>query len=240
MIVDEILINRNPGCIMSETSKLFPSVSIKSILEGYDASYYEVCNVLFEDDKPVSMDKYNEILAALSQHQQFAKARRIEWPAFKTPPISLRIYDGGSAKGALRPIIYEKEASFPQFQMMSAKDGKETYYVALLTKEAETRLMTELKSNIGKDLVSFRTLKTNATDQDVIHLVPSFFEVFLPEELHETWKSVFAEAASGSWDSEKDSNYKKMIETVIEKYPWILKWILKVLAQFFKLNVPDC
>lgn len=239
MWIYEISAHKHPGCWASDTSLQFANTHFFLCLEGYDRSYYEVNAIFYKNKDLVQARTLTRIVGTISQHELFDTANEIPYPYINATLYSIRIHDSGYTEGLIRPVLYEKDAELPQFQRMQVLNGKETIYAIFHSTQAKDAVQKTLNDRIGSNLVEFRLLKENARNDDVKKYIPSYFDLILPSELRHLWDSILEDLVSKRWDRKTEDRWRKFIKVVSEKYPWLVKWIVKILAKFFGIPLPD-
>lgn len=228
MIVAQVSALRHVGCWASDTSLDFPTITYHLFLKYYDKDHYEVI-VRFIGSEPNDSERIPDILGKISQHSLWWKTVEVEERSDDEQHLTdylIKIKDMGNIEGLIRPILYEREARFPMYQMMEVANGKEIVYATFDSMKALKRVEKELQMRIGEDQIEITTIKEDVMSNEVIGLIPTWFDYFIEQPYADLIKETIKLAEEGKKIT-KDK--KDQIKDYLVDHPQIMTFFLNII-----------
>jgi hypothetical protein len=225
MIVAQINILRHRGCWASDTSLSFPTLKILIFLHYYDDDHYEIA-VKFVPENEKSKDLIPKALLKIGSHPLWWETS----PEIGENLYLIKIRDRGKTEGIIRPIIYERDAVLPLYQVMEAYKGKEIVYAVFHSKRALRYVKEELQGRVGKRNVQVTTIREDAREEDVVDLIPTWFDHCVEKPYGDLIKEAIKLASKG--EKLEPGKFEKLKDYLVE-HPEIFAVVLTIMEKMY-------
>lgn len=234
MIVAQIVASRHRGCWASDTSLKFPGFKYLLFLVNYDSDHYEVITRFIPKDS-TNLHGIFDVLGAIRDHPLWWGFDPIE--GLPSTVRLIKIRDMGKCEGLIRPVLYERDADFPEYQLMEVDNGKETIYAVFDNYKSLKRVEKTLKERIGRTRISINTISENATRSQVVDLIPTWYDAFMSKGVAQLVKKSIKlkEEERGIPESVLEK-----IKKYLEKHPEICSILLSIIqriSDFFRFSI---
>jgi len=225
MIVAQINILKHRGCWASDTSLSFPTIKILIFLLYYDDDHYEIAVKFIPEDEK-SKDLIPRALLKIGSHPLWWETSR----EISENLYILKIRDSGKIEGIIRSIIYEKGAFLPSYQVMEAYQGKEIVYAVFHSKKAFRHVKEELQRRVGKRNVQITTIREDAREEDVVDLIPTWFDHCVEKPYGDLIKEAIKLASKG--EKLEPGKFEKLKDYLVE-HPEIFAVVWNIMEKMY-------
>ena len=193
MILTKVTISRHGGCWVSDASASFPLYSFRSMMINVQAVHSAVNLLIVPMDGKVDLDKELEIVGSLSRY-------RVAATKTSTAPNGVGLYsiearDVGQVEEVIRLLARQSEYRkilFPEFQTLTAENGREECYFAANSKASQNRIGDMIGLNVGKKNMTMETLDDRVQPREIPFKVPCFFDEIFDRSTSELIKDVLS------------------------------------------------
>jgi len=161
-------------------------------LQYYDDDHYEVAIKFIPEDEEAK-ENIPSALLRIGRHPSWWETS----PEIGENLYLIKIRDRGKTEGIIRSIIYEKDAFLPPYQIMEAYNGKEIVYAVFHSEKALRRAKKELQTKLGKRNVQFTTIREGVREEDVVDLIPTWFDHCMEKPYGDLIKEAIKLASKG-------------------------------------------